>query len=157
MELYELTAHELAEKLTTREVSAREVTDAVLERIGEVEGHVKAYVTVTEAVAQTQADAVDAARVNGETLSPLAGIPIALKDNLCTTGIETTCSSRILKGFIPPYNATVRDGVQHGKLGVRRFAQSVGPENCPRRLVWRLDRCRRRRGSRLGARLGHWG
>ena len=62
MELYELTAHELAAKMAARDVSAREVTDAILDRIGEVEGHVKAYITVTEAVAQAQADAVDAAR-----------------------------------------------------------------------------------------------
>ena len=175
MQLYELTAHALAEKLASREVSAREVTDAVLDRIGDTEGHVKAYVTVTEAVAQAQADAVDAARLAGETLSPLAGIPLALKDNLCTLGTETTCSSKILRGFLPPYSATVvdqterggqrlcrqgqlgrvRDGVEYRKFGIRHVPQSLGPDRRSRRLVGRLDGGGGGGRGGLGARLGY--
>jgi len=149
MELYEMTAHALSEKLSAREVSAREVTEAVLGRIGAVEDRVRAYVTVTADAALAQADAVDQARAGGEPLSPLAGIPLALKDNLCTLGIETTCSSKILKGFKPPYSATVVDrlqaagGVFVGKANLDEFAMGSSTENSafgPSHNPWDLSR-----------------
>ena len=135
MELYALTAHELSEKLISREVSAREVTQSVLGRIASTEERVHAFVTVTESVALAQADAVDTARASGESVSPLAGIPIALKDNLCTTGIETTCSSMILRGFVPPYSATVVEKLEAsgsvfiGKANLDEFAMGSSTEN----------------------------
>ena len=135
MQLYELTAHELSEQLAARTVSAREVTDAVLARIDRTEERVHAYVTVTADAARAQADAVDAARARGETLSPLAGIPLAVKDNLCTKGIETTCSSKMLRGFKPPYSATVVEkldaagSVFVGKANLDEFAMGSSTEN----------------------------
>ena len=135
MELYELTAAQLAAKMQSREVSAREVTESVLGRIDKVEGNVKAYVTVTKELALAQADDVDKKRAAGETLSPIAGIPIALKDNLCTDGVETTCSSKILRGFIPPYDATVIEKLRAtssvfvGKANLDEFAMGSSTEN----------------------------
>ena len=148
MHLYELTAHELADKLSARELSARELVDAVLDRIAQTEPAVHAFVTVTADAARAQADAMDAKRMAGETLSPLAGIPLALKDNLCTQGIQTTCSSRILEGFSPPYSATVVDklhaagSVFVGKANLDEFAMGSSTENSafgPSRNPWRLE------------------
>ncbi len=148
MELYELTAHAVGDKLRAGEVSAREVTEALLGRISSVEANVKAYVTVTADHARAQADAVDKKRAAGETLSPLAGIPLALKDNLCTRGIETTCSSRMLRGFVPPYSATVVEQLEAsgsvfaGKANLDEFAMGSSTENSAfftSRNPWNLE------------------
>ena len=135
MQLYELTAHELSDKIAAKEVSAREVTDAVLGRVAQVEERVKSYVTVTADQARAQADAVDAKIAAGDAVSPLAGVPLALKDNLSTRGVETTCSSKILRGYKPPYSATVVErldaagSVFVGKANLDEFAMGSSTEN----------------------------
>lgn len=135
MALYEKTAAELSELLGKKEISAVELTKDVLARTGAVEDKVQAYVTVTEEAALKAAEAVDAKRAAGEVLSPLAGIPVAVKDNICTKGTLTTCASKILYNFKPPYNATVvdklaaHDAVITGKANMDEFAMGSSCEN----------------------------
>ena len=107
MELFEMTAASLSEKLRSRECSAVEITRSVLEQIGKTEERIGSFVTVCEEQALAKAEEVDRKIAAGEELSPLAGIPVGVKDNICTSGILTTCSSKMLYNFVPPYDATV--------------------------------------------------
>lgn len=135
MSLTDLTIHELSDKLQSQEISSVELTSAHMDRIEKIDGKIQAFVTVTKEEALKQAKAVDEKRTAGEKLSPIAGIPMALKDNMCTKGIKTTCSSKILYNFIPPYNATVveklmgQDAVIMGKCNMDEFAMGSSTEN----------------------------
>lgn len=107
MSLHTLTVHELSELLHKKEISSTELTRNCLDRIDKQENIIKAFITVAEEEALSQAEAVDKRRAGGETLSPLAGIPAAVSDNICTAGIKTTCASKILYNYIPPVDSTV--------------------------------------------------
>lgn len=118
MKLYEKTASELSEMLRNKECSAVEICNDVIGRIHETEDKIGAYVTVCEESAMENAAAVDKALADGENLHPLAGIPIGIKDNISTKGIKTTCSSRMLENYVPPFNATVMEKVNNAKMTV---------------------------------------
>ncbi len=134
MDLYKLTATKLSKMLRDKEISSVELTQSVFDRINCVEDKVNAYVTLTNDIALEQAKRVDERRANGEALSALAGIPIGIKDNICTKDILTTCSSKMLHNFVPPYNATVmnkllnNDIVVTGKLNLDEFAMGSSCE-----------------------------
>lgn len=130
-----LTISSALDLLNKGEVSAVELAEASLRRIEDLDETIKAFVTVTRESALNAAAGIDEKRKNGETLGPLAGIPMALKDNICTKGIRTTCSSKILHNFVPPYDATVTEllyrsgAVLAGKTNLDEFAMGSSTEN----------------------------
>jgi aspartyl-tRNA(Asn)/glutamyl-tRNA(Gln) amidotransferase subunit A len=147
MELFELTIHELHDKLKRREVSSVEATKSVLARIEAVEGRVNAFITITRDEALENAAAADKRIAAGE-MDILTGIPIALKDIFLTKGVRTTCASRILHNFVPPYDATSwtrlkeQGAVLIGKLNQDEFAMGSSCESSafgPTKNPWNLD------------------
>ncbi len=147
-ELHNLTIHEARGLLDRREVSSVELTQAYLDRIQDVDPQVRSYITVTSEQALEQANDADKRMAAGET-TPLTGIPLQIKDNMCTRGVTTTCASRILEGFVPPYNATVVERLQAqravmlGKGNMDEFAMGSSTENSAffsTRNPWDLER-----------------
>ena len=144
--LYELTIHEAHKLLKQREISSVELTKAVLERIEKVENKIRACVTITEDVALKQAQEVDN-YIHGGNIAPPTGLPTLIKDVICTKGIRTTCSSRMLENFVPPYDATVTEklkaqkAVVVGKTNMDEFAMGSSTEHSaffPTRNPWDL-------------------
>ena len=125
----------LHEQLLQGDLTATEIAQEYLTRAKQLEPQLKSFILLTEDRALEQAAAVDARLKAGEDLGPLAGIPIAIKDNMCTRGIETTCASKILQGFIPPYESTVTrklsaaGAVMVGKTNLDEFAMGSSTEN----------------------------
>ncbi len=148
-DLTRLTAATLADMIAGGEVSSREVTQAHLDRIAAVDGDVHAFLHVSGERALAQADAVDRAIGAGEVASPLAGVPLALKDIVVQQGVPTTAGSKILEGWLPPYDATVTTRLLDagvvilGKTNLDEFAMGSSTENSaygPSRNPWDLTR-----------------
>ena len=135
MELFKKSAYELSSMLKKKECSALELTESIYKRINDVESKVDAYLTLCEDQAIEKAKLVDEAIASGKELHPLAGIPIAIKDNISTKGIKTTCASKMLGNYVPPFNATVinkinsADMIITGKLNMDEFAMGSSTEN----------------------------
>ena len=147
MELYKLTIHELKEKLKRREISARELTLEFIKRIERVEKDIHSFITLTKDDALKQAEDIDNKIKAGKDL-PLLGIPLAIKDLICIKGVRTTCGSKILSNYIPPYDATVikklsdSGAVFLGKLNMDEFAMGSSTETSHfgvTRNPWNLD------------------
>lgn len=149
MELFDRTIHELRDMLTNGETTAGALTESVLGRTQVVDDSVKAYITVTGDLARAQAREADK-RIAAKDAGPLLlGIPIAVKDNMCTEGVRTTCASRILENFVPPYDATVvrklteAGAVICGKTNLDEFAMGSSTENSGLQITrnpWDLER-----------------
>ena len=135
MNLYQLKIHEAHELIRDRKISSEELLLSVLSRIEDVEGIVQGFVTVTRDYALKKARETDQKIDRGQKVGPLTGIPFALKDNMCSKDILTTCSSKILKNFVPPYNAEVFDRLEEqgavlvGKTNMDEFAMGSSTEN----------------------------
>jgi aspartyl-tRNA(Asn)/glutamyl-tRNA(Gln) amidotransferase subunit A len=144
-----LTIHEVLEALRERRLTATALVEAYLARIAALDGTLQAYLTVTAEQARAQAAAADVRLQRGEPMRALEGIPLALKDVLCTRGVRTTCGSRILAEFVPPYDATAvlrlqaAGAIVLGKTNMDEFAMGSSTENSgfrPTRNPWALDR-----------------
>jgi aspartyl-tRNA(Asn)/glutamyl-tRNA(Gln) amidotransferase subunit A len=133
-DILKLTVTELSEKLASGELSSAEITGAYIDNISAREPEIGAYITVTAEQAAKKAAEIDKKRASGEKLPPLAGIPVGLKDNICTRGTLTTCASKMMENFVPPYNATVVEklnengAVTLGKLNMDEFAMGSTTE-----------------------------
>lgn len=145
MALHKLSLYELQKQFAAGEVSAAEIVRAYFLRISQVEPKVRAYVNLAKDAASTQAEALDERLKQWRRTKPLMGMPLAVKDNICTEGMVTTCSSRMLQDFVPPYDATVvaklreQEYLLMGKANLDEFAMGSSTENSafgPSRNPW---------------------
>jgi aspartyl-tRNA(Asn)/glutamyl-tRNA(Gln) amidotransferase subunit A len=149
MDLYSLTLAEVAKKIKAKEVSIKEVLDDIYSRIDTVEPKVEAFITLTKEKAYERAQNLQQKLDNGEDIGPLGGVPIAIKDNISTEGVLTTCASKMLENYTPIYNATVINKLEEagaiviGKTNMDEFAMGSSTETSKKKETknpWDLDR-----------------
>ena len=149
MNITELTVHELQEKIKSKELTIEEINNAYIERIKEKEPEVQAFITLLLEQGIEHAKTIQKKMDAGEKLSDLAGIPIGIKDNICTKGIKTTCASKMLENFVSPYDATIMNKINAenmitlGKLNMDEFAMGGSTEYSyfhPTRNPWNLNK-----------------
>lgn len=149
MPIWDLTAHALRDEITARRVSVAEVVDSCLARIAALDGRVGAFIEVHDEEARGAARRLDGEIANGRAVGPLAGVPVAVKDNICVAGRRTSCASRILSNYTPPYDAFAVEKLRAagavilGKTNLDEFAMGSSTENSaigPTRNPWDLER-----------------
>lgn len=149
MNITDLTVHELKDKLSKKELTISEINKAYIDRINEKEKDLDAFMTLLTDEALEKSKKIEEKNENGDITSSLAGIPIGIKDNICTKGIKTTCSSKMLENFIAPYDATVMEKINSqnmiplGKLNMDEFAMGSSTENSAfkkTRNPWNLNK-----------------
>jgi aspartyl-tRNA(Asn)/glutamyl-tRNA(Gln) amidotransferase subunit A len=149
VETYYLTAHQLKDKLVKKEISSVEITESIYGRIEEVEEKLNSFIRLEKESALARAEKADSIIASGAAVKDFTGIPVAIKDNICTKKVTTTCASKILENYVPVYNATVVDRLEKynyimvGKANMDEFAMGSSNENSyfgPVKNPWDITR-----------------